>query len=88
LNQGGNEHRVGSEFRHKLVDGFVFYPEAPPFHSEYHGVLPIFGANDKDAIIENSSDFIDVLLMSEIAQVDDHHSIGSECSITVFVKLL
>ena len=72
----------------ELVDGLVFYPEASHFHSEYHSVLSLFGGDDEDAIVEDSSDFIDVLLMSGMAQVDDHHSIGSECAITVLVKLL
>jgi hypothetical protein len=70
LNKGGNEYRVGSKFPHQFVDGFVFYPEASPFHSEYHRVLSIFRNDNRDALIESSPDLIDVLLMSGIAQVD------------------
>jgi len=44
---------------HKFADSLVFYPEASPFHGEYNLVLSIFRDDDKDAIVENSPDFID-----------------------------
>ena len=50
MNQGGNEHRVGSEFLHELVGRLVFYREALPFHGKRNSVLSTFWYNDEHAM--------------------------------------
>jgi hypothetical protein len=88
LNQGGNEHRVGSEFLHELVGRLFFYREALPFHSKHNPVLSTFWNNDEHAIIENSPDSVSRLLVLVVAQIDDQNSVRGKRSIAVPVEFL